>query len=314
LTRAVGWRYLTKMQRTVIMLAVVIQLASLPVGAQDADRIESLRFAEHLFEERDFYRAITEYKRYLFAQPDSSRAPWVRFRIAEAYLEGGKLDAAGNIFAELARKTPGTRLGNWAILARARAFYLQGRLMQAWGVLDDISLAGTSDEMRGVKFYLKGCVQLKAESPAKAQRSFLSIAAVHPLAERASLLAARAQEALDLPLKSPVLAGLLSIVPGLGHVYLGEYSVALTAFMWNGLFGYAAYDAISRGYYGLGALAATLELLWYSGTIYGAVSGAERYNRDARMNFLDDLDNAAGLDVAFPDPHAVGAILLQGKF
>ncbi len=302
------------MSRPVFLLAVVILLAPLFADGGDETPDTSLRFAGHLFSERDFYRAITEYKRYLFAQPDSSRAPWVRFRIAEAYLEGGKLDAAGNIFAELARKTPGTRLGNWAMLARARAFYIQGRLMQAWGMLDDFQLDGTSDEMRGTALYLKGCVQLKAESPGKAQRSFLSIAATHPLAERASLLAARAREALDLPSKSPVLAGLLSLVPGLGHVYLGEYSVALTAFMWNGLFGYAAYDAISRGYYGLGALAATLELLWYSGTIYGAVSGAERYNRDARMNFLDDLDNAAGLDVAFPDPHAVGAILLQGEF
>jgi len=303
-----------KMPRMVILVAVAAFFPQLTASAGDASPDASLHFAEHLFAERDYYRAITEYKRYLFTEPGSPRASWVRFRIGEAYLEGGKLDAAGNIFAELARSYPGTRLGYWALLARARAFYLQGRLMQAWGVLDDLSLDGTSDELRGVALYLKGCVQLKAETPDKARRSFLSIAATHKLADRAGLLAARTQKFSNLPSKSPVLAGLLSLVPGLGHAYLGEYSIALTAFMWNGLFGFAAYDAFSRGYYGLGTLAATLELLWYSGTIYGAVSGAERYNRDARMNFLDDLDNTVGLDAVFPDPEAVGVILLQGQF
>ena len=69
------------------------------------------------------------------------------------------------------------------------------------------------------------------------------------------------------------------------------------------------YDAFRRRQWGVGALLAGLSLLWYSGTIYGAVDGAHRYNRDARLNFLEELDRGAGLDIAFPDPAAVGAML-----
>ena len=113
---------------------------------------------------------------------------------------------------------------------------------------------------------------------------------------------------------TPLAAGLLSVVPGLGHLYLEEYSVGLTALAWNGLFGYAAYESFRHRRWGVGALLAALELLWYSGTIYGAVSGAERYNRDAVLNYLDRLDEDVGLDVAFPPDDAISAILLHGRF
>jgi hypothetical protein len=117
-----------------------------------------------------------------------------------------------------------------------------------------------------------------------------------------------------LPEKSPVLAGLLSVIPGLGHVYLEEYGIAVTALAWNGLFGYATWDTFQKGYHGAGTLLAALTLLWYSGTVYGAVSGAERYNRDARLNQLDALDRGAGLDIPFPDPAVAGSVLIGGKF
>ena len=105
----------------------------------------------------------------------------------------------------------------------------------------------------------------------------------------------------------------VSLVPGLGHVYLGEYAIAITALAWNGLFGFATYDTLRQGNYGVGSLLAGLTLLWYSGTVYGAVSGAHRYNRDARLNFYDYLDAGAGLDPKFPDPNLAGGILIRGS-
>ncbi|RME29932.1 MAG: hypothetical protein D6806_00765 [Deltaproteobacteria bacterium] len=87
------------------------------------------------------------------------------------------------------------------------------------------------------------------------------------------------------------------MVPGLGHFYLGDYEVGFTALLWNALFGWAAADTLRRGQWGPGIMLGALELFWYSGTVYGAVAGAHRFNRDARLNYLDELDRRAGLDV-----------------
>jgi tetratricopeptide (TPR) repeat protein len=291
-------------------IIIVLLLGASSAYADDAE----LRFAESLFAERDYYRAITEYKRFLFLHPDSPKVPWVRFRIGESYLAGGKLDAARFAFEDLLKVQPDPRIRSFAALSMARAFYKRGMLQQSAGVLDELIPRLDDPDLKGQALYLSGCARLKIGEVKSARAAFENISNDHQLAERGRWLSEQMVRAEDLPEKSPVLAGLLSIVPGLGHIYLGEYAVAFTALCWNGLFGFATYDGFRRGHYGVGALLAAMELLWYSGTIYGAVSGAHRYNRDARLNFYDELEEGAGLDIPFPKPEAVGTILIQGKF
>jgi hypothetical protein len=86
----------------------------------------------------------------------------------------------------------------------------------------------------------------------------------------------------EAPQKSPLAAGLLSIVPGAGHLYLGEPGVAAAAFLWNGAFLWATVEAFRQHRPGLGVALASVESLFYGGAILGAVSGAQRHNRDAR--------------------------------
>ena len=293
---------------------LIVLLLGASFAYADDGRETPLRFAESLFAERDYYRAITEYKRYLFLNPQSPRAGWVQFRIGESYLNGGKLDAARFAFEDLLKTQKDPRLRRWVFLAMARAFYKRGMLKQSAGVLDQLIPELKDPDLLGHAYYLTGCARLKIGEAKKAKSAFESVGAGHKMGEQAGWLSGQVMRLDDLPEKSPVLAGMLSLIPGLGHVYLGEYAVAFTAFCWNGLFGFATFDAFRRGHYGVGALLAALELLWYSGTIYGAVSGAHRYNRDARLNFYDELEEGAGLDIPFPPAEAVGTILLKGEF
>jgi hypothetical protein len=191
---------------------------------------------------------------------------------------------------------------------------LDRRLQQALSVIEPLASRLNRGGLGSEARYLAGCAHLRAGDLGEARLAFAGIWAAHPLAERASVILRRLSDGERLPEKSTVAAGLLSIVPGLGHVYLEQYSVGLTALAWNGLFGYAAFEAFRHRRWGVGALLAAMELLWYSGTIYGAVSGAERYNRDAVLNYLDELDQAAGLDVAVPDDRWVTEIVFGGRF
>ena len=49
---------------------------------------EQIAFAEELFQMGDFYRSITEYKRFIFQYAGHERQNFARLRIVEAYVRG----------------------------------------------------------------------------------------------------------------------------------------------------------------------------------------------------------------------------------
>lgn len=63
--------------------------------------MSSLKFAEHLEEQGDLYRAITEYKRYLFSNPESDS---IRYHLASLYAENNRYGNAIDILREVKNK------------------------------------------------------------------------------------------------------------------------------------------------------------------------------------------------------------------
>ena len=91
--------------------------------------------------------------------------------------------------------------------------------------------------------------------------------------------------------KSPRKAELLNgILPGAGYYYVGQKTTALTSFIINALFTYAAYQFFDHGYIAAGCITTSLELGWYLGGINGAGIAARDSNERAyeaqSKNFL----------------------------
>lgn len=80
--------------------------------------------------------------------------------------------------------------------------------------------------------------------------------------------------------KSPRVGGLLGLVPGLGYAYSGEWGNMVRSMVLNGLFGWAMFECADRDEWGLFAVATFFELTWYTGSVYGGVDAAHRYNRE----------------------------------
>ena len=80
--------------------------------------------------------------------------------------------------------------------------------------------------------------------------------------------------------KSPRVGGMLGLVPGLGYAYSGEWGNMVRSMVLNGLFGWAMYECADRDEWGLFAVATFFELTWYTGSVYGGVDAAHRYNRE----------------------------------
>ena len=82
-----------------------------------------------------------------------------------------------------------------------------------------------------------------------------------------------------IPLHAPD-SWTLGLVPGLGYAYSGEWGNMVRSMVLNGLFGWAMYECADRDEWGLFAVATFFELTWYTGSVYGGVDAAHRYNRE----------------------------------
>jgi hypothetical protein len=86
------------------------------------------------------------------------------------------------------------------------------------------------------------------------------------------------------------LSGLLSIIPGLGYAYTGHNQTAVTAFLVNGLLGYATYTNIKNANYGMGILTGVFNLSFYLGNIYGGIKSAKRYNEQQKELLIKKIE------------------------
>ena len=312
------------MARTSPLLVILLLLLAAPAAGQPLDGLRPvdsvLRLADHFLERGDPYRAIGEYERFRFLAPESPFEGVVRYRIALSYLVGEQYEMAGSLAARLADDEavePEVREAAW--LLGGRALY---RLSLHDAVETQLSTyletEGTSREGRGWAAYQLAWSRLRAW---RFQESLDALALVPPdsaYGERARKLGAELSQGLSVPYRSPLLAGLLSIVPGLGHFYLGQFGTGISALLWNGVFGWALYETIRAGLWGLTALVGVLESLWYAGTIFGAVAGAQRFNRDARLNAIDALAARHPPPGLPPQPDLPGApplnLSIRGRF
>jgi len=91
----------------------------------------------------------------------------------------------------------------------------------------------------------------------------------------------------ELRFKSPVLASILSaVIPGSGYFYSGSKATGLSALIFNGLVGYAAYSSYKSKNNGVGILTSLLGLGFYIGNIQGAKKSAIRHNNFLKSNIF----------------------------
>lgn len=267
---------------------------------------EDVAFGDHLFGDGDYYRAVTEYRRYLFHTRGRGEASSrVAMAIGEAYLRGAQYEAAAMQFDSVAERRADDLGARVAGLAAARAYLLDDRPLLARPKVrrlfnDDaapVSLRAEAGLLLGVSY-------LQAENFAKARLVFLDDKVKDgPRAPLARALLNALNQRDRLPQKNPILAFLLALAPGFGHFYLGQWTVGITALLWNSLFIVGALDAWVQRSWGVAIILTLLELTFYGGSIFGAVSGAFKYNRDQELNWRDAVRAQYDGILKLPDPH-----------
>ncbi|MEW6215299.1 MAG: hypothetical protein AB1478_08910 [Nitrospirota bacterium] len=137
---------------------------------------------------------------------------------------------------------------------------------------------------------LKGLSFAKEENWEEAERTFAQIKIDSRFFNNAKQSIELSKQGKRLRKKSPVIAGLLGIVPGLGYLYSGYEQTALASFIVNGLFILGTVEAFKQGNEGLGIMLGIISSGFYSGNIYGSVQSAQRSNVKSKNDLLLKFD------------------------
>ncbi len=272
------------------------------------DSALALRFADHLFGDGDYYRAITEYRRFLWSSKGQGpEAPRAALAIGEALMRGEQWDAAGRQLDGVASRTSNMELRRTALFGAARAYLEDGRPELAKPrfrllVADEDADKALQQQSR----LLLAWGHFDAGELDKARELFQSIAlSDSPYAAEAQGVVDAIDKKGTLDTKDPLIAALCSILPGGGHMYLGQWGTGVTALAWNSLFIFAAVSAWLSGDYGVAAVLTFAELGWFSGSMFGAIAGSFRHNRDVVRNWRDETIATHGALRAIPELHQV---------
>ncbi|MFP4475299.1 MAG: tetratricopeptide repeat protein [Desulfatibacillaceae bacterium] len=282
-----------------VAVVLVVAVACPGLCMDELSRVpdEQLSFADALMKDGEYYRAITEYKRFLHFFPDHPRADEARLSMGEAYMRGGRHDEAIAVLNDLAtRERVETGLSRRAMFLISETYEKQEEYELAGQHLDYIIITADSESVANEAMYRKGWLFVESGSYDQAVDTFSHLTESGRESYRIpTLLAALEVGRNSLDPKHPAVAGALGIIPGAGHLYTGRYRDALIAFGLNAALGFAAYEAFDQDMEVLGGVIATVGLGFYTGSIYGAVGSVEKYNRHQREGFVRHLKNQAGV-------------------
>ncbi|MDP2725761.1 MAG: outer membrane protein assembly factor BamD [Syntrophales bacterium] len=281
-------------------------------GREGAESANVFGFAESLYEEADYFRAISEYKRYQFLYPAGDFAETVAFRIAESYFKAKRWPeaiAACNLFISKYRDS----------LRYYEMLYLKGRVEKLDKKNDeslhtfDLIINAQDPTYSDKAIYQKALVMLERVDWRGTRNYLLQVPKESPLNLTATAFLSELDKVDKLPHKSPRTAGILAaVLPGAGHLYTERPQDALAAFLLNGSFIWGAVELFRHDNYAAGGILTFFELGWYGGNIYSAVSGAHKYNQQIQDEFIRNIKDKFYL--SFYRDSEVRAVLLTKRF
>lgn len=294
----------TDVLRRVLAIGMLLSLGAAAAAPAAGDEAETTRkLALRLVSDGDHAGAAIEFRRLSLQQDEPARGvPWL-WAAASEYRAAGARDRAALALdeADLLAANP-----SWCVSALRAA------------------LAGDARDFDVASFHWRSALDAspgpdeKTWTARRLSGAFLRDGDPEAAAEALSLSSRDESEALDAIRRyrqgrdrRPLVGGLLGLIPGLGYTYSGEYANAGRSLILNALFIWAMTYSAQEDQWGAFAVAGFFEVTWYSGSIYGGVDAAHRYNERRREDCARAIEGGA---TAEPDYPALPLMRVRIKF
>ncbi len=235
-------------------------------------------FANSLFEEEDYFRAITEYKRYIFLSSDSVQIRFAQQRILSSYKRAHRFSDAFDyldVFAD----------SNYKNAEKGKLYLLMGKPAQARRFFSHIP----SDTAA----ILIGWSYIEEAKWVNSEHEFSSVqenSLLYPTAIRLITYSQKAEQSIIT--KNLFISGFLStVIPGAGRFYTerpGDGIFSLLTVTIPAVISYLYWkDDRKRAF----SIAIGITAAFYLGDIYGSVVSAEEFNRFSRNKYTTKIDH-----------------------
>ena len=244
-------------------------------------------FAETLQSEGNYERAIIEYRRLLSYFPDSNYRKQASKSVFYCYYKAEQYLTAIHWGQELLEEDIASADADEIRFFIGASYFKVGNYPRARSYFTEVANDG---ELGDKSLILQGLSYAMETSWEYAEVSFARIGPDSKFSDKARQCEKLSQDGRKLGLKSPAIAGILAVVPGLGYLYDGYKQTALSAFVVNSLFIWSTIEAFRRDSKSLGTMLGVLSFGWYTGNIYGSVVSAQRRNIKLKNDLLLQFD------------------------
>lgn len=261
----------------------------------------ALRVADAFMEEREYYRAITEYKRFLILFPDSDKGDYAIFKIGMANYYGEEYESAIRNFDSLMEKYPQSGLVPESIYISALGYWKLKKYENAEAALETVEKAYSESPYAPRSLIAHALLALdrdRLDVSAQDINKLVTAYPEYPAVKHAEETINMFEQYRSLPRKSEVLAGALSaVIPGSGYMYAEHYGDGVTALLINALAVTGTISAINSENYAVAAIVGGIGLPFYFGNIYGSANAAKKWNLSVRNELRSKI--AVTLDCDF---------------
>lgn len=259
---------------------------------------DGIGFAESLMRQKDYFRAITEYKRVMYHSENDSLKNYCLLQIGVAYRKSRKIESAIHYTTGLlSRNDVSLSIQTQSNLNLGLAF-LESHLPQ---LSVPYFLEAANHDSSGFPIVCAGVAELEMKNWMSAGERFKAAARLsRDEGLRLQLLrfSDDIQAFPNRPKKSPAVASVMSfILPGSGQVYTGHFYDGLQAFIVTASSAFATYalyryehsfdDRLTLTYVGI-----SITAIFHAANIFGAAQTANYHNQKQHQDFVRDAHDA----------------------
>jgi hypothetical protein len=294
---------------TALLMISIVFGASFQAAAVTIDPILQEQFANELFDNGQYLRAAEEYQRYAFFFARHAKRREMLFKAGKSFLLANDPSTALKLFNQLTSDTPLDEIAVEAFFMAARCQLQMNAATHAVVQLNNLVALSDDPAVEDRAYYRIAWIHINRLDWNGALQSLSRISPQGAARYDVKAIMGPLEKASAIPQKSPVAAGMLSILPGGGQLYCHRYKDALIAFVLNvGTF-WAAHEAFDNDQPALGGLLAFVGVGFYAGNIYGAVNDARKYNIDQKRRYIHQLEQQSRRS-EIPSPSAGDGIVI----
>ena len=263
--------------RNFLTIIFLIPLAVHPQSSSfDFHSPENIKkFADHLFCEGDYLRAIEQYE-LINENLDNDT---IKFKVMLGYSELGFFSESNDFFRGINDKS--------IFYPDAYLLSFKNKLISEPGLIIAPSIISFNAFQMKSFCKLINISMLYEDKFNISKENFIA-----PFdAEDLNSVSTFYDNKVESKYKSPAFAGLLSaVIPGSGKMYVGEWGDGITALVVTSLFAFLAYDNFHADHTTRAWIFTGLGAFFYAGNIYGSVASAQIFNARIDFDFNNGLE------------------------